>query len=257
MRTPAPLASGWQDYIATQMHNQNENQRTAFPAKVVGVNNLSTGSVTIEVSNPRYTDEGVNMDETVILNVPVMMPRTQNSIVYMPIKVGDTGLCIVADNNIDNFKMANNTAPIKVRDDRMKDAMDSVFIPGLAPFSQMSKQHQALKLPRNLDDLTIIHNTGSGAEVNLTLKADGNAEINSAFTVKVNSKDIELTATNSLSLTAQTMTVNAQTTNWTGNIVHQGNYTMTGQATFNGVLFDTHFHSGVTPGNGVSGPVAG
>ncbi len=240
-------AQEWENYIAIRLDNMNENQRTAFPAKVVGVNSLSTGSVTIQILNPRYTNDGDNMDEATILSVPIMMPRTANSIVYMPIKVGDTGLCIVADNNIDHFKMANNNAAIKVRDDRMKDVMDSVFIPGLAPFSQTANQHQNLKFSRDLNDLTVIHNTGSGAEVNLTLKADGNAEINSSFTVKVNSKDIELNASNSLTLKAQTLNVNVPTTTWTGNT------TITGLWKFNGVPFDTHKHVGVTAGNGVSG----
>ncbi|WP_155950771.1 hypothetical protein [Pseudomonas taiwanensis] len=75
--------------------------------------------------------------------------------------------------------------------------------------------------------------------------------INSQFTVKVIGKDIELTASNSLILSAQQMNINVSQINLTGN------YTMICEARFNGVLFDAHFHSGVTPGTGNSGSVAG
>ncbi|MHB9453487.1 hypothetical protein ACYHM8_13515 [Pseudomonas amygdali pv. morsprunorum] len=63
----------------------------------------------------------------------------------------------------------------------------------------------------------------------------------------MNSKDIELNASNSLTLKAQTLNVNVPTTTWTGNT------TITGLWKFNGVPFDTHKHVGVTAGNGVSG----
>ncbi|WP_146017996.1 MULTISPECIES: hypothetical protein [Pseudomonas] len=109
----------------------------------------------------------------------------------------------------------------------------------------------SLTLGSDPNDLLIVHNVGTGQETQLALKADGNAEIKSQFTVKVIGKDIEFNASNSITLNTQQMNINVPQTNWTGN------YTMTGQATFNGVLFDTHFHSGVTPGTGNSGPVAG
>nr|WP_314618046.1 Gp138 family membrane-puncturing spike protein [uncultured Pseudomonas sp.] len=235
--------------IQTEIYNHNENARTAFPARVVGVN--SRFSVTVEISNPRTADDGTNMDETHILQVPIAYPKSGTSIIFFPVNVGDVGHCVVMDNNIDNFKISTNTSAIKTYDNRMKDVMDSVFVPGLAPFSVSQKQMNSLTLGSDPNDLLIVHNVGTGQETHLTLKADGNAEINSQFTVKLIGKDIELNASNSITLNAQQMNVNVAQTNWTGN------YSMIGEARFNGVLFDTHIHSGVTPGTGTSGPVAG
>lgn len=240
------MAWTWNDQIKQELHNHNESQRTAFPARVVGV--ASSGlSVTIEIANPRYSDDGINLDSTHILTVPVCYPRTQNSLIRMPIKVGDTGLCVVCDNNIDNTKLANNNAAIAVRDDRMKDVMDSVFIPGFGPFALQSEQMQALQFAYDANDLVVVHNTGTGAEVQLVLKADGNAEINSAFTVKVNSKAIEFNATDALTINAKSMNVNVANTTWTGT----GN--VTGEWVVNKIPVSTHVHLGVTAGNGVSG----
>ncbi|MEE4127050.1 Gp138 family membrane-puncturing spike protein [Pseudomonas viridiflava] len=235
------------DVIKTEIHNNNDNTRTAFPAVVVGVNNTAVPSVTVKILNQRYTDDGENMDDLHILNVPVALTRTSSSLIIFPIRVGDTGMCICADNSLDNFKIASNANPTKVGNNRMKDEMDAVFYPGLAPPSVVAQQYQSLKLRRDANDLVIIHNAGTGAEANVTIKADGNVEINSQFTVKVIAKDIELNASNSVSINASSLKVNVPNTTWTGN------NTIVGLWKFNGIAFDTHKHVGVIAGNGVSG----
>lgn len=96
------------------------------------------------------------------------------------------------DNNIDNFKISTNIASAHVYDNRMKDVMDSVFVPGLAPFSVSQNQMNRLVLGSDPNDLLIVHNAGTGQETQLTLKTDGNAEIKSQMNVKVIGKDIEL-----------------------------------------------------------------
>lgn len=96
------------------------------------------------------------------------------------------------DNNIDNFKISTNSAVVHVYDNRMKDVMDRVFVPGLDPFSVSQNQMNRLVLDSEPNDLLIVHNAGTGQETQLTLKAEGNAEIKSQFTVKVIGKDIEL-----------------------------------------------------------------
>lgn len=65
--------------------------------------------------------------------------------------------------------------------------------------------------------------------------------------MKVVAKDIELNASNSISISASTMNVNVGAANWTG----QGY--VVGEWTVNGIPFSTHKHTGVTPGTGTSG----
>jgi phage baseplate assembly protein gpV len=75
--------------------------------------------------------------------------------------------------------------------------------------------------------------------------------------VIINGSDVTVNASTSLSLNTPNLTVDADVTTWIGNINLQGtltqigNYTMTGVATFNGVIFNTHRHapSTVPPSN--------
>ena len=82
------------------------------------------------------------------------------------------------------------------------------------------------------------------------MKIDGSIEINTSNQpVVINCSEATVNASASINLNAQTMTVDVPTTTWIGainlqgNLTQIGNYTMTGVATFNGVIFNTHRHA--------------
>lgn len=55
---------------------------------------------------------------------------------------------------------------------------------------------------------------------------------------------------------ADSMAINADTVNISGNLVVGGNISTSAGSTFNGKSFDSHTHGGVTTGSGTSGPPA-
>ncbi len=75
-------------------------------------------------------------------------------------------------------------------------------------------------------------------------------------------QDITLGCVN-LDVTAATASFAIGSTSWSGDITHTGNtlqtgsYALTGVATFNGINFATHKHTGVTSGpSNTGGPIA-
>lgn len=105
---------------------------------------------------------------------------------------------------------------------------------------QLTKTHY-----RNNGDLDITV-TGTNGDLNLTIKKDLNITV---------SGDANIAITG-------TATVTAPTTNWTGDINLTGDLDVSGSTTLSSTvtsggkdISDTHTHSGVTPGVGVSGPV--
>jgi len=230
--------------INKQITNQNHEQDQCFLARVIRVNNVAL-TVDIEMLTLRYDADGDTQDDTPILGVPLVMPSSSTSAITFPVQAGDTVVCVVSQTSIDNYRSSNGSAdvPTRVNDNRRFNAQDAIA----TPFNKRSNNPALRTLSHDPNDVVITHNIGTGNECSVVMKADGNVEVTSPFTVKVMAQDIELEAANSLSLKAQTMTINVPNTTWTGN------YTMTGQAKFNGILFDTHKHLGVTPGSGVSG----
>ncbi|WYV99360.1 hypothetical protein NoPa_00021 [Pseudomonas phage vB_PpuM-NoPa] len=246
------------DLIATQFQIAMADVYTAIPCRITNIHG-DFGEQRVDVQpvvNELYKD-GTSEEQPQILSVPVLLPGSEQSLVSFPLAVGDTVMCIFSQRSMDNFKISTG-GPTPPNDFRKHSDQDAVAIPGLRSFPRSVNKPSLRKFPHDpLRDLVVAHNIGSGTEVMIQLKQSGDVVINTDFNVIVNSKTVTLNATESMTVNTPTLNMNVGTTNWTGNIIHSGNYTMTGQARFNGRLFDTHTHSGVTPGTGTSGPVNG
>lgn len=253
------------DVIRTQFQIDMTQIHTAIPCKVVNVyGNNEQQRVDVVPSVDNLMKDGSAEPGMQMLGIPVIFPGSQSTLISFPINVGDTVYCVFSHRSIDNFKIGSGE-PTIANDMRKFSDQDAVAIPGLFPFSKSLNNPQIRKFPHESNrDLCIAHNIASGTEVNIILKQNGDLIINTESQVIVNCKTGTINATESYTINAPTMNINSNTmnvnvgtTNWTGNIIHSGNYTMTGQAKFNGVLFDTHFHSGVLAGPANTGPVAG
>uniref|UniRef100_A0AAU6VZD3 Baseplate protein n=2 Tax=unclassified bacterial viruses TaxID=12333 RepID=A0AAU6VZD3_9VIRU len=246
------------DIIRTQFQIDMSQIHTAIPCKVVNVySNNQQQKVDVIPSVNNLLKDGSGEEGMQILGVPVIFPGSSATLISFPINQGDTVWCMFSQRSMDNFKIGNGE-PTTANDYRKFSDQDAVAIPGLFPFGKSLNNPQTRKFPHDSNrDLCIAHNIGSGTEVNILLKQSGDLIINTEMAVTVNCKTGVMNATESYTINTPTMNINASVTNWTGNIIHTGNYTMTGQARFNGRLFDTHTHSGVTTGVGTSGGVNG
>jgi hypothetical protein len=246
------------DIIRTQFRIDMSEIHTAIPCKVVNVyQNMEQQKVDVIPSVNTLLKDGTGEEPTQILGVPVIFPGSATTLMSFPINAGDTVWVMFSQRSMDNFKIGSGE-PTIANDMRKFSDQDAVAIPGLFPFGKSPNTPQIRKYPHESNrDLCIAHNIASGTEVNILLKQNGDLIINTESAVTVNCKTGVVNATESYTINTPTMNINASTTNWTGNIIHTGNYTMTGQARFNGRLFDTHTHSGVQTGTGTSGPVNG
>lgn len=242
------------DYIQTQFQINMAEVYTAMPCIVTNVSgSFESQRVDVQPSINTLYKDGTAEEHTQILGVPVILPGSSTSLVSFPINVGDTVLCVFSQRSMDNFKIGNGQ-PTVPNDYRKHTDQDAIAIPGLFPFAKSVNRPAVRKYPHNpKTDLVIAHNIASGTEVMIQLKQNGNMIINSEQQVIVNCKTVEVNATESYTINTPQLNINASTTTWAGNITHTGNYTQTGTSTFNGIVFDTHKHTGVTPGSGVSG----
>lgn len=242
------------DFIQTQFQINMAEIYTALPCVVTNVSGtFENQRVDVQPSINTLYKDGTSDEHTQILGVPVLLPGSSTSLVSFPINVGDTVMCVFSQRSMDNFKIGNGQ-PTTPNDYRKFSDQDAVAIPGLFSFSRSPNRPAVRKYPHNpKTDLVIAHNIASGTEVMIQFKQNGDMIINTEQNVTVNCKVGELNATESYTITTPTLNINADTTNWSGNIIHSGNYTQTGTSTFNGIVFATHKHIGVTPGSGTSG----
>lgn len=242
------------EYLKSEFEYSMAEMWFACPGVVVGVSgDLSDLRVNVKPAiNELYAD-GTNEEHLDILSVPVIMPGGANTLISFPINPGDTVMLVFSQRSMDNFKIGNGQ-PTQPNDARKFQAEDAVAIPGLFPFAKSANRPSIRKYPHNpRTDLVVAHNIASGTEVMIQFKQSGDMIVNTEQGVTVNCKTGVVNATESYTLNTPKLNINATATTWAGNITHTGNYTQTGTSTFNGIVFATHKHLGVTTGSGTSG----
>lgn len=269
------LPSLIQETLSASFSYQTENIHTAIPCIVLAVrDNLVGMMVDIQPTINQKREDGVTAERPAILGVPVQFPCSSQAAFTYPIKVGDTGLAVFSMRNMDAWKSSNGRPSVPLNNAKF-DKGDAVFIPGIQPPSVSINNPAKRTWSHDTNDAVLVNNIGTGNEVEVRLKANGDCIINTNRDVEVNCEnitanvntkaeifatDVVVDASNSIELLANTMQITAVGgTTWigditmTGNLIQTGAYTLTGVATFNGIAFDTHKHLNVQPGVGTSG----
>lgn len=77
---------------------------------------------------PKIDVRGDVQDMPIILEVPIAVQKAGNSVILMPVKVGDIGICTFSKHAIDNLLIDFNTVEITIP--RTFDLNDAIYIGG-------------------------------------------------------------------------------------------------------------------------------
>lgn len=240
-----------QETLQNAIEHQLDGINTAIPGIVVRAD-LENSLVDVQPVINFKAYDGTTSERPVILGVPLQFPASKTSAFTFPVQTGDTVLLVFSQRGLDVWKRGTGY-PTTPSDFRTFDIKDAIAIPGIMPNGMSINNPVKHVLAHSVRDAVVAHNLGGGNEVEVRLGADGRIEIStSGKPAIVNCSDATINA-DTINLNANSMVVDIASTTWLGNINHTGNYTMTGVATFNGIVFNTHRHSGVQTGSGTSG----
>ncbi|HBO0872975.1 Gp138 family membrane-puncturing spike protein [Pseudomonas aeruginosa] len=242
--------SSLSEIIGILADNRLNTVNTAIPGYIIKVHRDKM-AVDVQPSINEMDEDGTTRRRPILLDVPYMLPMTENSAVLMPVHEGDFVLVVFGMRSMDNFKHGTGMET-KPTDRRQHAIDDGVAIIGLRPFSKSINRPSAWKHDHNQFDLVVVHNLGSATECEIRMSESGNVTVNTDQDFTVNARSITLNGQQGVSIKTPTLAVEAQATTWTGNITHSGNYVQTGVSTFNGIPFHTHIHGGVMPGSGTT-----
>ena len=239
--------------------SQMDNVFTNIPCIVVAVRDGLNGQmVDIQPTINQKFQDGTVKEYPILAGIPVSFQVSKKSGFTFPIEVGDTGMAIFSMRNMDGWKSGNGRPSSPMNFAKM-DKSDAIFLPGIQPPGTAVNNPSKHILPHDTKD-TVIFGNLSGTEAEIRIRADGSIGITTSnMPIIINGSDVTINAASSLNFNTPSLIVDADITQWIGNINLQGNltqvgnYTITGIATFNGIPFSTHKHIGVTPGSGTSG----
>lgn len=156
-----------------------------------------------------------------IVEVPVAWPGAGGARLTFPLAAGDQGMLVFSDRSLDEWKVNRGTQPVVPKDPRNHALQDAVFLPGLRSPSNPWKGQRA-------DAVTLGYasEAGTGMQMHITEAGIALGEPTPAYAVAL-AEQVKA------ELQALRTTINALVS-----------------------LYNTHVHSGVTTGPGVSGPTA-
>lgn len=248
------------------------NMHTAIPAVVVRIKDLGTKCVDVQPSlSIRDEDGTIEVERSIIYNVPVVMPCTKDGGITFPMSVGDTVLLVFSMRGLSNWKRESAT---KVSPESMNvmSPSDAIAIAGLHQFPNSPNKPSSRNNKHNTNDVVLVHNIGKENEVEIRLDRSGNVTINSPKNVivncnkaEVNSKDF-LINTNLYKVSAQDVIYSSgsfiigtgayamsatDSATSTGTISHNGNFIL------DGTPLNKHTHGGVQAGSSNTAPFGG
>lgn len=172
------------DAIAASIRRHLGEIHTCLPARVESYDHKKQRASVQPQIKKKYRD-GLVDDMPVIVDVPVIWPRSSNASLTFPVNKGDYVMLVFAERAIENFLTLGG---LQEPGDRRKfDLTDAIAVPGLYPFNVPSRS-------TNNEDVLLIYNNTS-----IRIKKDGDLEIVGSKNMKATIKgNIEVTCEGNL-----------------------------------------------------------
>lgn len=265
---------GLQEILNNSMDYYMSNIYTSMPGVIVSVDLANMRAEVKPAINIRDSDGVDVVERPTILNVPIQLPVSDKGGLTFPIGSGCPVELRWSMRGLDKWKRGNGL-PDSPPDIRRFDIRDCIATPGIYPQSLSKNSTGSRTNAHSPDDVVLVHNIGSGSEVEIRLKPNGDVQINSPTKVEVNCKESIVNSETSTEINTGSFTVNSssfnintgsyaisasggatQTGNFThvGDITHNGNTFQTGDIELNGISVDEHTHSGVVSGGDDTAP---
>lgn len=179
--------------VIRHMVSQNNHKlNIAFPAVVVGVQNLSDGLIDVQpIVNHMNQLTKDTVKYPVLTNVSVVFPNTQKSTICFPINQGDFVDLLVQSVDISKFKRGDSE-PHDPEHASFGNIANVVAVVGYTPNQLSCFNPMNYKQDFDNQDLNIVHNKDTEQESSITIKEDGGIVLRSLTKVTVECDDVNL-----------------------------------------------------------------
>lgn len=245
---------GLQEVLSAQFDYMIAGVYTSIPGVVVSVENMGENRITVKPAVNMVSKDMLEvLERPVSINVPFHQPQTKQGGLSVPIQAGDPVMLIFSMRGLDVWKTSNGY-PTTPSDRRKFDPRDCIAIPGVFPFGQAPNRPDKHTLDHNPSDVVLVHNLGTGNEVEIRLKQGGGVVINApGQKVEVNCETSEVNADKSVSYKTTDYTIKCvnyklETGNYEVGVeaggvnTSTGNFRMNGQFILNGINIESHRH---------------
>lgn len=161
---------------------------TNIPGIILAVKDMGQMMVDVQPTiNIRSQEGDENTPRPPILNVPLKMPISNRGGLTYPVAPGQPVWLEFSMRGMEIWKRGNGSPEAPV-DMRTFDPRDCCASP-IYPFQSSPNQSSKRSLPHSPQDVVLVHNLGTGNEVEIRLKPNGDCVVTSPANVIVNCKN--------------------------------------------------------------------
>lgn len=193
---------------------------SGLPAKIVKYDH-ATQKATVQPMIKDIGRGGYVSDLPLIQNIMVLIPSSENYAISPPIKKDDEVLLIFTCYSLDEYLESSSETPVEPLDPRVHDYNDCYAIPVNTRFPKAIGTHPT--------DFFISSNIGTSNEVKITLKDNGDVDIDSPGDINMKAEgDINMSSANlniesgNVSIDCNNLTIDSPQTTMTGNLRVEG-----------------------------------
>lgn len=192
------------------IEKNNQNVKTAFPAVIVGVENLKEGLVDVQpIVNHMNSLTSETTLYPVIYDIPLVFPSTKNSSICFPVNQGDFVDLIIQSVNIRDF-IEGDRLPHDPASLNSNNLSNAVALVGFTPYLDSCFDPMNYKNDFDNQDLNIVHNKNTDKEVTFKLTSEGDLKVLNAKKVSFECEEFEVSASKKIKLTAPLISENGR-----------------------------------------------
>jgi hypothetical protein len=247
---------GLQEVLVSSFDYLTAGMYTTMPGIILTVyDDLGQQRIDVQPTINIRSEDGEDVSErSPVLNVPLQLPFSKVGGLSFPVSVGDPVLLHFSMRGLELWKRGNGY-PSTPNDLRKFDKRDCIASPGVFPFPESPNQASKHTLPHSPKDVVLVHNRGTGREVEIRLTESGDVRIKSVSgTIYL---DSPLVANEGAIINKGTLMNGGSIVNGLAKMNNGAQIAQTLNVSqgvnIDGIAFATHRHTGVDGGNDTSG----
>ena len=166
------MANNSVGYLERAFFDFFDRHNFCIPAKIIAVRDAKQRRIDVQPLPRKVYSTGEVIDYPVITSVQAVSPSTSQTMIHLPLVVGDLVLLVFSQEEIDDIK--TGVVEQYTPDTRRKlDLSDAIAIVGLFGFNSAPENTATRYCNYGVDDVAVVHNLGESDECSFVLSNSG------------------------------------------------------------------------------------
>ena len=159
-------------YLERAFFDFFDRHNFCLPARIIAVRDAKQRRIDVEPLPRKVYSTGEVIDYPIITSVQAISPSTSQTMIHLPLVVGDVVLLVFSQEELDDVK-SGSVSKYTPETRRKLDLSDAIAIVGLFGFDNTPENIATKHCNYSVEDVAIVHNIGQPEECSFVLSNSG------------------------------------------------------------------------------------